>query len=429
MTTDRDFDRITKAWLADGPEELADRVLDAVVDEIHLTPQRRAWRAPWRFPTMTFPARAATVAVIGALVIGGAVIVLGRPGQSTVGGPGATPSPSVAPPPSVAASPSAAAIVVPALTQTFTSSLHGYTLAYPAGWTVSSATQPWATGTTTLWGNPALDAIQTSDVRIVAASQKLASGQTPDEWLVAYCQTGGSSSSSCGPQIRIGNQIGVLDLDGSPAIGRAIAPGRSVVFDAAVVVSGRGYQFTMDGVLDRAYFQAFLDSVTFDPSAAIDTPPLTTTFTSPWYGYAIKTADVWTTTPATRHWVGTNNQEPAVDVVAISGTDSVIVVGSQPLTGTTFDAWLATYHASVTAAVPSGCDGGDPSTWKTAPIGSETGQYYELCNAAEAIIQVGGRVYVFTLGNATFDPAQHMSVPAFLAVLTTVRFDPAAAID
>jgi len=26
MTTDRDFDRIAMAWLADGPEELPDRV-------------------------------------------------------------------------------------------------------------------------------------------------------------------------------------------------------------------------------------------------------------------------------------------------------------------------------------------------------------------------------------------------------------------
>ena len=42
MTTDRDFDRIAMAWLADGPDELSDRVLDTVVDQIHLTRQRRA---------------------------------------------------------------------------------------------------------------------------------------------------------------------------------------------------------------------------------------------------------------------------------------------------------------------------------------------------------------------------------------------------
>ena len=80
MTTDRDFDRIAIAWLADGPEELSDRVLDAVVDEIHVTRQRHGLRLPWRFPSMTTPARVAAAAVIGVLAIGGALYALG-PGR------------------------------------------------------------------------------------------------------------------------------------------------------------------------------------------------------------------------------------------------------------------------------------------------------------------------------------------------------------
>jgi hypothetical protein len=99
MTTDRDFDRIALAWLADGPEELPDRVVDAVVDEIHVTPQRHALRVPWRFPSMTTPARVAAAAVIGVLAIGGALLVL-RPGGSNVGGPVPTPSPTASPTPS-----------------------------------------------------------------------------------------------------------------------------------------------------------------------------------------------------------------------------------------------------------------------------------------------------------------------------------------
>ena len=47
MTIESEFDRIAKAWLVDGPAELPERVLDAVVDEIHLTRQWRAMRAPW----------------------------------------------------------------------------------------------------------------------------------------------------------------------------------------------------------------------------------------------------------------------------------------------------------------------------------------------------------------------------------------------
>ncbi len=99
MTTDRDFDRIAMAWLADGPDELSDRVLDAVVDEIHVTRQRHSLRLPWRFPTMNTPARVAAAAAIGVLAIGGALYVM-SPGRSSVGGPGPTPTPTASPTPS-----------------------------------------------------------------------------------------------------------------------------------------------------------------------------------------------------------------------------------------------------------------------------------------------------------------------------------------
>lgn len=97
MTTDRDFERIALAWLADGPEELSDRVLDAVVDEIHVTQQRHALRLPWRFPSMTTPARVAAAAAIGVLAIGGALYAFNS--QPSVGGPGPTPTPTISPSP------------------------------------------------------------------------------------------------------------------------------------------------------------------------------------------------------------------------------------------------------------------------------------------------------------------------------------------
>ena len=37
MSTERDFDRIAAAWLAIGPDELPERVLDTVATEIHHT--------------------------------------------------------------------------------------------------------------------------------------------------------------------------------------------------------------------------------------------------------------------------------------------------------------------------------------------------------------------------------------------------------
>jgi hypothetical protein len=57
MSTERpisttEFDRLASAWLVDGPIELADRVLDAALAEVHTTQQGRRVPVPWRSPIM-----------------------------------------------------------------------------------------------------------------------------------------------------------------------------------------------------------------------------------------------------------------------------------------------------------------------------------------------------------------------------------------
>jgi len=85
MTDRRELDRLLGAFFADGTDELADRVIDAALDQIDHTRQRRALRMPRRFPTMTMPIRLAAAAVIAALAVGGAFYLL-KPGQPEVGG-------------------------------------------------------------------------------------------------------------------------------------------------------------------------------------------------------------------------------------------------------------------------------------------------------------------------------------------------------
>jgi hypothetical protein len=106
MNTTPDFDRHAAAWLADGPTELNDRVLDAALREVHLTHQRRRPTVPWRIRTMNPFARIAVAAfaVVAALV--GAIYVL-APGGGVGGRLPATASPSGRPSPSplVTASP------------------------------------------------------------------------------------------------------------------------------------------------------------------------------------------------------------------------------------------------------------------------------------------------------------------------------------
>ena len=92
MTDQRELDRLLDAYFVDGTDELADRVIDAALDQIDHTPQRRRIRAPWRFQTMPMSARVAAAAVIGVIAVAGAVYLI-RPNQPAVGPPGPTPSP------------------------------------------------------------------------------------------------------------------------------------------------------------------------------------------------------------------------------------------------------------------------------------------------------------------------------------------------
>lgn len=96
MTTfDRDslFDQRISDWLETDPDHAPGIVLETVTAAFPSIQQRRASRVPWRFPTMPMPARVATAAVLGVLVIGGALYTLG-PSHGSVGGSGPTPSPS-----------------------------------------------------------------------------------------------------------------------------------------------------------------------------------------------------------------------------------------------------------------------------------------------------------------------------------------------
>ena len=44
------------------------------------------------------------------------------------------------------------------------------------------------------------------------------------------------------------------------------------MYDVVVVVDGRGYNFNIDRLVDRASFEAMLATVTFDAASAADAP-------------------------------------------------------------------------------------------------------------------------------------------------------------
>jgi hypothetical protein len=91
MSTDRDTTRIVRSWLEEGVTALPDRVLDAVLDQVPATPQRRSWWPTWRFANMNTYAKLAIAlaAVVVVAVVGYSLL----PTRGGVGGVHASPSP------------------------------------------------------------------------------------------------------------------------------------------------------------------------------------------------------------------------------------------------------------------------------------------------------------------------------------------------
>ena len=141
MTSRTDTERILDAFLAPEADRFPDRVMDATLDQLARTRQRRAQRVPWRFPTMQARTRATAIAavVLVAVVVGGGLIYLNSPSRSGVGSPATTPTPTLTPGPTPAQ-------VAPGIAawKDYTSKQYGYHVSYPSDWNVySPATRDW----------------------------------------------------------------------------------------------------------------------------------------------------------------------------------------------------------------------------------------------------------------------------------------------
>jgi len=124
---------------------------------------------------------------------------------------------------------------------------------------VTVASQSWPLGKTSYWDTPDGDRMESDSAGFRGTSQALAAGQSEAEWISQYI----ASSMPCGnrEQVPVGAFVGTIDLNDCPGMGRL--GGR--VFDIAVVAGGRGYNFTMEGQVDRNFFLAMLATVTFTP--------------------------------------------------------------------------------------------------------------------------------------------------------------------
>jgi len=103
MTTERDFDRIARAWLELMPDEAPDRTIDAVLRAVDATPQVRSpWRwLPWRSRPMN---RIPLVLGAAAVVVIAGALLMSRSGTGPDVGSSSSPGSTIAP--SGSASPS-----------------------------------------------------------------------------------------------------------------------------------------------------------------------------------------------------------------------------------------------------------------------------------------------------------------------------------
>ena len=101
--SDRDVTRVVRSWLDEGVTALPDRVLDAVLDQLPATPQRRSWWTAWRRPFMNNTIR---IGLAAAAVVVIAIIAIQFFPGSNVGGPPTETPPASTPAPSATSSPS-----------------------------------------------------------------------------------------------------------------------------------------------------------------------------------------------------------------------------------------------------------------------------------------------------------------------------------
>lgn len=258
MSTNADLDRLADAWLADGPTELADRVLDAALREVHETHQRRPL-APWRTSRMPSllqsPAgRALAAVIVAAVAIGGVYVT-----SQSIGPWAATTPPATNPP------------VDTSSWTTYVSTRYGLQFRVPPRWTVAPAHR----------SGPgiAADEVDSPGVQARFFAISWPADPTVDEaaWWAAYLLSNSDVSPLCAPRepgsyatiVLDGHLAHLFDASAACGYGRAIA-----------LVGGRTYELTSipflnNGnleIIDHAMFVGWLSTVRFDPPAANDGP-------------------------------------------------------------------------------------------------------------------------------------------------------------
>ena len=164
--------------------------------------------------------------------------------------------------------PEAAVEPSPPLTQSFTSTLHGYSVSYPEGWSTQAATEPWTSDTFPLEFTGAAeddvmyDPILEDHLFLTMASQPIGDS-TPEDWVASQMASGEGCATT--EAVTVDGASGLIGAEGCHV--------------AVVTTAGRGYWiqlFTSDddpdavAAYDRAWFEEVLATVQLMPEDAVD---------------------------------------------------------------------------------------------------------------------------------------------------------------
>lgn len=266
MAGNERFDDSIGRWLEEtAPSRLPQRVLEATFERTRRTRQDTAWRAVLgRLHVPRFaPALGGAAVVVMAAVLALNFIPVFGPGGPPTPSPSATASPSTSPRPSPS----------PGFSR-FTSTIHGISIDYPAGWETRPATQPYDHDAVA-FGAPDVDVIfdpVLQDGLYLGLASEPLNGQSGDEWCCAPIT---AATEMCnGPNW--GGEGGAFTLDGARGwIGTCgdHVTGNHHVF---VATATRGYIVYLHVADERLYeatygadwFDALLETVDLLPESA-----------------------------------------------------------------------------------------------------------------------------------------------------------------
>lgn len=265
--SERIFERAVRDWLDEGSDRTPRHAIDAVLLAVKTTPQQRVPWIPRRFTTMpTYLRLAAGIAIVAVLGVG-AVTFIG-PGPDVGGRP--TPLPTSSPPPTAAPAPSPVptTYVPGALTQTFTSDRHGFSLSYPEGWVAQEATEPWTEGDPPVASDPSgdklLDGAALRDHLFLTVVSRPLDGASLDAWLTGYLD--GCTSRKGGTIAGADRVLRFECVADGTDLALASSGGRGYVFH----LRASGDDIELQALDTAALLDAILATVQLLPEDAVD---------------------------------------------------------------------------------------------------------------------------------------------------------------